>query len=174
MNRPCFFGFLAYELYSLFFMSMSYYHEYLYKMYLSGKLLTKRRQERFGKVIFSGSSRTQKLQSRISRRSYARWQGNRILRSAGEGAGVTKYLRRLVMAQNSKLLITIVGALSKQGRSTAHTLLQSGRYRVRALTRRVDAPEAQRLARQGAELMAVPLEVGHKKDLVNAFRGSHG
>ena len=67
-----------------------------------------------------------------------------------------------------------MGALSKQGRSAAQTLLQSGRYRVRALTRRVDSPEAQSLARQGAELMSVPLELGHKQDLVNAFRGSHG
>ena len=78
------------------------------------------------------------------------------------------------MSQNSKPLITVVGALSKQGRSVAHTLLQSGRYRVRALTRRVDAPEAQSLARQGAEVITVRLEVGHKKDLVDAFRGSHG
>ena len=78
------------------------------------------------------------------------------------------------MSQNSKPLITIVGALSKQGRSAAHTLLQSGRYRVRALTSRVDAPEAQSLARQGAELMTVPLKMGHKKDFVNAFRGSQG
>jgi uncharacterized protein YbjT (DUF2867 family) len=76
--------------------------------------------------------------------------------------------------QNSKSLITIVGALSKQGRSAAHTLLQSGRYRVRALTRRVDAPEALNLARQGAELVAVPLELGHKRELVDAFRGSQG
>ena len=78
------------------------------------------------------------------------------------------------MSQNSEPLITIVGALGKQGRSVAHTLLQSGRYRVRALTRRVDAPEAQSLARQGAELISVSLEVGHKKDLVDAFRGSYG
>jgi len=78
------------------------------------------------------------------------------------------------MSQNSKPLITIAGALSKQGRSAVHALLQSGRYRVRALTRRVDAPEAQSLARQGAELVRVPLEVGHEKDLVNAFRGSQG
>jgi nucleoside-diphosphate-sugar epimerase len=78
------------------------------------------------------------------------------------------------MSQNSKPLITVVGALSKQGRSTARTLLESGRYRVRALTRRVDAPEAQSLARLGAELVAVPLELGRQKDLVNAFRGSHG
>jgi uncharacterized protein YbjT (DUF2867 family) len=73
-----------------------------------------------------------------------------------------------------KPLITIVGALSKQGRGAAQTLLRSGRYRVRALTRRVDSPEAQSLARQGAELMSVPLALGHKQDLVNAFRGSHG
>jgi uncharacterized protein YbjT (DUF2867 family) len=79
-----------------------------------------------------------------------------------------------MMSQNSKPLITVVGALSKQGRSVAHTLLQSGRYRVRALTGRVDAPEAQSLARQGAELVSVSLEVGHKKDLAGAFRGSHG
>ena len=78
------------------------------------------------------------------------------------------------MSQNNKTRITIVGALSKQGRSVAHTLLQSGRYRVRALTRRVDSPEAQNLARQGAELITVKVEVGHKKDLVDAFRGSHG
>jgi hypothetical protein len=80
----------------------------------------------------------------------------------------------MVMSQNSKPLITVVGALSKQGRSTAYTLLESGRYRVRALTRRVDAPEAQGLARLGAELVAVPLELGRQKDLVNAFRGSQG
>jgi hypothetical protein len=78
------------------------------------------------------------------------------------------------MPQADKPLITIVGALSKQGRSAAQTLLQSGRYRVRALTRLVDSPEAQKLARQGAELMSVPLELGHKKDFVNAFRDSHG
>lgn len=78
------------------------------------------------------------------------------------------------MSEDGKPLITIVGALSKQGRSAAHTLLQSGRYRVRALTRRVDSPGALSLARRGAELMSVPLEVGHKKQLVRAFRGSHG
>jgi hypothetical protein len=80
----------------------------------------------------------------------------------------------MTMSQLGKPLITIVGALSKQGRSAAHTLLQSGRYRVRALTRRVDSPEAQSLARQGAELMSVPLELGHENEFLNAFRGSQG
>jgi hypothetical protein len=82
--------------------------------------------------------------------------------------------RRRPVSSNSKPLIAVVGALSKQGRSVTHTLLQSGRYRVRALTRRVDAPDAQNLARQGAELVAVPLELGHTKDFVNAFRGAQG
>ena len=75
---------------------------------------------------------------------------------------------------NSKQLITVVGALSKQGRGVARTLLQSGRYRVRALASRIDAPEAQHLAHRGAELISVPLELGHKKDFMNAFKGSHG
>jgi uncharacterized protein YbjT (DUF2867 family) len=78
------------------------------------------------------------------------------------------------MSSSDKPLITVVGALSKQGRSVAHTLLQSGRYRIRALTRRVDAPEAQSLGRQGAELMAVRLDLGQTKDLADAFRGSQG
>lgn len=78
------------------------------------------------------------------------------------------------MASNSKPLIAIAGASSKQGRSVANTLLQSGRYRVRAFTRRVDSPEARNLARQGAELVAVPLELGHEQELVKAFSGAQG
>lgn len=83
------------------------------------------------------------------------------------------------MSNTSKPLITVVGALSKQGRSVVHTLLESGRYRVRALTGRVDSVEAQSLARRGAELMRVPLGAGtlqaeNFRGLVEAFRGSHG
>ena len=78
------------------------------------------------------------------------------------------------MSSNAKPLVTVVGALSKQGRSVARSLLQSGRYRVRALTSRTDAPEAQNLARQGAELVVAPLELGHAKDFVSAFQGSEG
>lgn len=78
------------------------------------------------------------------------------------------------MLPNHKPLITIVGALSKQGRSAARALLQSGDYRVRALTRHVDSAEAQGLAREGAELMNVPLELGHKQAMVKAFDGSYG
>ena len=78
------------------------------------------------------------------------------------------------MSQNSKPLITIVGALSKQGRSVANSLLDSGQFRVRALTRRIDSLEAQSLAKRGAEVKSVPLELGHRADLEKAFEGSQG
>jgi len=54
------------------------------------------------------------------------------------------------------------------------TATHSNRSGVTQYLRRVDTPEAQNLARQGAELITVKVEVGHKKDLVDAFRGSHG
>ncbi|MFD2581956.1 NmrA/HSCARG family protein [Pedobacter vanadiisoli] len=73
-----------------------------------------------------------------------------------------------------KPLITIVGVLGKQGLSTARTLLESGRYRVRGITRRIDSSEAQHLAGLGAELIGIPLDLGYKKDFVEAFRGSYG
>jgi uncharacterized protein YbjT (DUF2867 family) len=78
------------------------------------------------------------------------------------------------MTQEDKPLITIVGVLGKQGRSAARTLLQSGHFRVRGLTRRVGSPEALSLAEQGAELVRLPLDLGYKKDFVEAFRGSDG
>jgi uncharacterized protein YbjT (DUF2867 family) len=78
------------------------------------------------------------------------------------------------MTQKDKPLITIVGVLGKQGRSAAHTLIHSGRYRVRGITRRVDSPEALGLAEQGVELVNLPLDLGYKKDFVEAFRGSEG
>ncbi len=78
------------------------------------------------------------------------------------------------MSPSHKPLVTVVGASSKQGRSVTRALLQSGRYRVRALTRRVDSVEAQCLARAGAELMNAPLELGCRQTMVKAFGGSQG
>jgi len=71
-------------------------------------------------------------------------------------------------------LITIVGILGKQGRSVAKTLLETGRYRVRGITRRMDSVEAIGLVEMGAELLSIPLDLGYKKDFVEAFRGSYG
>lgn len=78
------------------------------------------------------------------------------------------------MKHQDKPLITIVGVLGKQGLSAARTLLESGKYRVRGITRRVDSPEAQRLTALGAELIKLPLDLGHQKDFTAAFQGSHG
>ncbi|NQX38551.1 NmrA/HSCARG family protein [Pedobacter steynii] len=78
------------------------------------------------------------------------------------------------MNQEDKPLITVVGILGKQGRSAARTLLQSGRYRVRGITRRIDSPEALSLIKQGAELVSLPLGLGYKKGFVEAFRDSDG
>lgn len=73
-----------------------------------------------------------------------------------------------------KPLITIVGVSGKQGHSAAQTLLQSGRFRVRGITRRLESPEVIALAEQGAELVSIPLNVGHQKAYAEAFRGSDG
>ncbi|UIR57699.1 NmrA/HSCARG family protein [Sphingobacterium sp. SRCM116780] len=78
------------------------------------------------------------------------------------------------MEHSDKPLITIVGVLGKQGLSAACTLLQSGKYRVRGITRRVDSPEALRLIKQGAELVNIPLNLGYKEDFVEAFCDSYG
>ncbi|KFC74740.1 NmrA family protein [Bosea sp. LC85] len=73
-----------------------------------------------------------------------------------------------------KPLIAIVGATSKQGRSVVTALLQSQRFRVRALTRKKDTSAAQSLEALGAEIVTVPLELGHQKDLVAALKGADG
>ncbi|NKM73027.1 NmrA/HSCARG family protein [Rhizobium laguerreae] len=78
------------------------------------------------------------------------------------------------MSADEKPLIAIAGATSKQGRSVAAALLQSQRFRVRAFTRKKDAPEALRLEELGAEIVTVPLQLGLQKDLVAAFKGADG
>lgn len=59
------------------------------------------------------------------------------------------------MERIEKPLITVVGATSKQGRSVVNSLMQSRRFRVRALTRRKDSPQAIQLQKVGAELWEV-------------------
>lgn len=75
---------------------------------------------------------------------------------------------------NDKPLITIIGVLGKQGLSAARTLLASGEYRVRGITRRTNFPEANKLAEQGAEMVNLPLDLGHREEFVEAFCGADG
>ena len=77
------------------------------------------------------------------------------------------------MSTIPKPLIAIVGATSKQGRSVAATLLQSQRFRVRALTRKSDSPEALSLEKLGAEIVTIH-ELNHQGDLIAAFKGADG
>ena len=80
----------------------------------------------------------------------------------------------MIQADTSRPLISVVGASSKQGRSVAEALLESGRYRVRALTRRRDSQPAQILAQKGAEVVVAPLEPGKQVELTAAMSGSAG
>jgi uncharacterized protein YbjT (DUF2867 family) len=80
----------------------------------------------------------------------------------------------MIQENDDKPLITVVGAASKQGRSVVHALLDSGRYRVRALTRRRDSQPVQVLAQRGAEVLIAPLQPGVQAELTAAMRGSAG
>lgn len=81
---------------------------------------------------------------------------------------------RMFPSSSSLPLITVAGASSKQGRSVADSLLASGRYRVRAMTRSADSAPMRELAKRGAEIVVAPLQAGHQAELAAAMRGSHG
>ncbi|MFF0269974.1 NmrA/HSCARG family protein [Kribbella sp. NPDC004536] len=71
-------------------------------------------------------------------------------------------------------MIVVAGATSKQGRSVVTSLLESERFRVRALTRDAGSAQARNLARMGAQIVTVPLEPGHQRELVQAFGSADG
>jgi uncharacterized protein YbjT (DUF2867 family) len=71
-------------------------------------------------------------------------------------------------------LITVVGASGKQGRSVVDSLARSGRYQVRALTRRLDTALAQQWRNAGVDVRAFGLQPGKQRDLTEALRGSYG
>ncbi|WZH38972.1 MAG: NmrA/HSCARG family protein [Microbacterium enclense] len=73
---------------------------------------------------------------------------------------------------DSRPIVAVAGATSKQGRSVVATLVDSGEFRVRALTRDVSSKQARRLAERGAELVEAPLSPGHQGALADAFRGA--
>jgi uncharacterized protein YbjT (DUF2867 family) len=81
---------------------------------------------------------------------------------------------RAAASGSSKPLIAVYGATSKQGRSVAVALLESGSFRVRAITRNRDSKEARSLKLLGAEIATVPAGLGHQQELVAAFTGADG
>lgn len=78
------------------------------------------------------------------------------------------------MSETNTPLIVVAGATSKQGRSVVAALLESGRFRVRALTRDANSAQARSLAQMGAQILTVPLELGHERELVQAFDSADG
>lgn len=76
------------------------------------------------------------------------------------------------MSDTSKPLIAVTGATSKQGRSVATSLLKSGRFRVRALTRDAGSVQARNLAEMGAEIVTASQERDHRRELKDAFRAA--
>lgn len=69
-------------------------------------------------------------------------------------------------------LILVTGATGAQGGSVAHHLLQSGAFRLRALTRHPESAKAQALKDAGAEVIAGDLS--DKDSLLKALQGCDG
>jgi uncharacterized protein YbjT (DUF2867 family) len=68
-------------------------------------------------------------------------------------------------------LVAVTGATGRQGGAVARHLLADG-WRVRALTRRPEAPPARRVAALGAEV--VRADMANREELVAAFRDAYG
>lgn len=68
-------------------------------------------------------------------------------------------------------LAVVLGATHGQGSSVVRTLLKTGRYRIRGVTRDVHTPEARRLVKQGVEVVRADLDSA--KSLTAAFTSAH-
>jgi len=73
---------------------------------------------------------------------------------------------------DAKKIVVVTGATGAQGGSVVKFLLKDGKYAVRGLTRKVDAPAAQELKKLGVEVVAGDLN--DVKSLEKAFHGAHG
>ena len=73
--------------------------------------------------------------------------------------------------QNAERLIVVTGATGKQGGAVARSLLNRG-FRIRALTRNPQKPEAQALADRGAEVVQGDME--DRSAMERALEGAYG
>ena len=73
--------------------------------------------------------------------------------------------------QNAERLILVCGATGSQGGAVARSLLDRG-FRIRALTRDAQKPEAQALAEHGAEVVQGDMEDRSSMDRV--LKGAYG
>jgi uncharacterized protein YbjT (DUF2867 family) len=72
----------------------------------------------------------------------------------------------------SKPIIVVSCISSKQGWGVANTLLDTGKYHVKAIARRMDEPKIKKLAAKGAEVVIADLM--NKDQLKKAFKGALG
>ena len=73
--------------------------------------------------------------------------------------------------QNEERLIVVAGATGKQGGAVARSLLDRG-FRIRALTRNPQKPEAQALTDRGAEVVQGDME--DRSSMERALEGAYG
>src|SRR5215204_7320580 len=73
--------------------------------------------------------------------------------------------------QNAERLIVVTGATGKQGGAVARSLLDRG-FRIRALTRNPQKPEAQALADRGAEVVQGDME--DRSAMARALKDAYG
>jgi putative NADH-flavin reductase len=64
-------------------------------------------------------------------------------------------------------ILTVIGATGAQGSSIVAHALQSGAYKVRAITRNTTGPKAKALEAQGVEVVSA--DVNDEASLVKAF-----
>jgi len=73
---------------------------------------------------------------------------------------------------SEKPLIVVTGATGTQGGSVVRYLLQDGGFRVRGITRNVDAPKAKELKEKGVEVVKADLD--DRDSITQALKGAHG
>jgi uncharacterized protein YbjT (DUF2867 family) len=72
---------------------------------------------------------------------------------------------------SSKPLVAVIGSTGNQGLSVAKSLLATGKYRVRGLTRNVDSATSKSLIAQGAEM--VKANLNNHDEIKRAFQGAN-
>ncbi|KAK9764104.1 hypothetical protein K7432_008673 [Basidiobolus ranarum] len=73
---------------------------------------------------------------------------------------------------SSQKLIAVIGATGVQGGSAVRALLRNGEFRIRGLTRNPDSPAAQKLSKEGVEM--VKCDINNPSELDSAFEGAYG
>ncbi|UJR29634.1 hypothetical protein I4U23_017182 [Adineta vaga] len=72
----------------------------------------------------------------------------------------------------SKQLVTIVGSTGAQGGAIVRSLVETGKYKIRGLTRDAKSEKSQAIARLSKDIEMVTCDIGKKDDVERAFKDS--